>query len=169
MRNGTEVVLGSDDDSDASLEDIEQLLVSHKSPQTTVLPRKRRREDSRPVRLDLATLVRRKEEESESKARIAEIEKKLERKSAANGGQTKITEESIAELVEDGTEENKGKAKRLLKVMMRSEALRMEPVWYFFSDDGPTPEKRRPFPSSCLPDEPWAAHLMQRKHLLIVY
>jgi hypothetical protein len=167
IHNGTEVVLGSDDDSDASLEDLDILLAPrrHSKSPSKVLPQKRRREESQQVRLDIPALVRRKQEERESKARIAEIEKKLQDKSSNNGGKSKITEESIAEFVEDGTEESKGRARKLLQVMKRTEALRVEPVWYFFSEDGPTPEKRAAFPSSCLPEEPWAAHLMQREHL----
>jgi hypothetical protein len=175
VHDGAELILDSDDDSDLSLEDVRVLLESARKPAPRApspagpQQRKRRWDASAaaapqaPVRLDIATLVRKRERERESRARIAEIERKLKDKSPAvkRGGEARVTADSIAEFVEDGGEEDRGRAKRLLRAMVRSGALGVEPAWCFFSEGGPTPEKRRAFPAACFPREPWADHLMQ--------
>jgi hypothetical protein len=183
--SGIDFVLGSSDDSDASLDDIRTFLSSARKGATAPssspakpLPRKKvrwaggkakgapappARPAPPPARLDLAALVRKKQKENESKARIAEIERKLKDESP-RVVRSRVTEDSIAELIDDGA--GKGRAKRLLAAMVRGGALGSDPVWCFFDEGGPTPGKLREYPAKAMADEPLGEILADRTSII---
>jgi len=180
---GQEVVRGSDEESDDSLEleDLDAILARRnpsvavtqpqRGPQTGRVMKRTANGVKKPAdpkanaqeRINKMEKMRKDVQAAkESRERMAALNMKLNDNNspseATNTGKLEITEELLkATKVHKGNEDHE-QIKRTMDAMKRIEALQQEIVWHFFDSNPPEPPPPA-FPSKALSNEPWMAPL----------
>jgi hypothetical protein len=165
---GQEFIRGSDEDSDESLPDLDVLINQSMRSKLAPKPRhvseeiKRTDKDKKLFGATFETLIKQAQANHERNFKIDDINKKLREDGTASyfSNETGIeaTEEALASILPDSSDEKGAKARRVTRAIQRTEALQYEPVFHFFGEVPPhNPAK---FPKDCLPGDGWAKSLL---------
>jgi hypothetical protein len=176
---GQEVVRGSDEESDDSLEleDLDDILARRKTNNTTTTQTQRAPQTGRVMKRipeaakkpadgklsaqeRMQNMRKSVQAAKEAEQRLAELDRKLKTQNTAsvssNRGKFEITKEL---LVSTGIKaEDDEQVTRTMDAMKRIEALQQEIVWHFFEDMVPSNDPT-PFPSKSITNDPWMAPL----------
>jgi hypothetical protein len=167
MYKGMEFVRGSsdDDDSDAPLPDLDELLKVNRSklpPKPKPIPEGIRFRPKQTKDINRAeTMIQDLQRDQERQRRIESLETKLREDGTAsylsNGTGIEASEETLKAVYRTDGEEGDAKAKKVLEAMQRTEALKYEHVFHYF--DTSSAYQNPKFPKESLPRDFWAKQL----------
>lgn len=138
VSHGQEVVLGSDDDSDASLPDV-GVLFKKKKPNPAPKVHVDEPEPKQRYAFSMQTLLQEEKQAKAAKARIEAAKSRLQtysNKELDQNGQIVTSESAMACLVENG-DQDEGNIRRVKEALRRTEVLDYHDVWHFFDEELP--------------------------------
>ncbi|TID19476.1 hypothetical protein E2P81_ATG06643 [Venturia nashicola] len=159
VSHGQEVVLGSDDDSDASLPDV-GVLFKKKKPNPAPKVPDDEAEPKQKYAFSMQALLQEEKQAKAAEARIEAAKSKLQihsKNELDQNGQIVTSKSVMACLVENG-DQDEGNARRVKEALRRTEVLDYHNVWHFF-DEEPPARAANSFPRIKLSNKPLATIL----------
>lgn len=138
MSHGREIILGSDEDSDDSLPDVESLF-KKKKPNPAPKVQAAEPEQKQKYAFSMAALLQEEKEANAARARIEAAKSKLQmygNQRTQQAGQVVTSESAMACLVEN-IDQDEGHARRVKEALRRTEVLDYHDVWHFFDEEIP--------------------------------
>jgi hypothetical protein len=172
---GHEFVRGSDEDSEGSLPDLDVIINQSMRSKLDPKPRhvseeiRKTEKQKKPFGSSFEALMKQAQANHERKFKLEDIDKKLREDGTAsyfsNETNLEATEEALASILPDSSDEKGSKAKRVTRAIQRTEALQYEPVFHFFGES--PPQNLAKFPKECLPGDGWAKSLLGTTRLVV--
>ncbi|KAE9978619.1 hypothetical protein EG328_001380 [Venturia inaequalis] len=159
VSHGQEVVLGSDDDSDASLPDV-GVLFKKKKPNPAPKVPVSEPEPKPKYAFSMQALLQEEKQAKAADARIEAAKSRLQTYSNSalvQNGQIVTSESAMACLVENG-DQDEGNARRVKEAFRRTEVLDYHDVWHFFNEEPPA-RTTNTFPRFRISNKPLASIL----------